>query len=243
MNSCKLISLRSLGFLSAASISSAQIMVDFDGIDQDSAPTAPWDWTIDVATLGITVVGGGTPDVVGDFTNSGSTGTFTLSLLGRGDTDNFYNFVDYNSADAGGIRRIVANNDGAGVNGSTNNAINSGQAILFEFDTGSLNSNGNTFVLTGIDIDGDSSGVLYSYGTGTTGTQVATYVDGILSTPVVINDGDRFAIGRLASSGSGGFRVDSFSLNLVPEPSSYAAIGGLCALVFALSRRRRAENR
>lgn len=83
------------------------------------------------------------------------------------------------------------------------------------------------------------SGSLTSLGaSGTTvGSVIASYSDVSVTNALVYADSSVF--GGFRSRGTEGPKLDNFSISVVPEPSTYAAMLGLAAVALALLRRRR----
>jgi len=80
---------------------------------------------------------------------------------------------------------------------------------------------------TGVDAPGTPSTLTFQFGGADTAANI-TFIDGLGSLVTITNGG-----------GFGGNGV-SFTLSAVPEPSTFAALAGLCALGAVMVRRRRA---
>ncbi|MDX2111367.1 MAG: PEP-CTERM sorting domain-containing protein [Verrucomicrobiota bacterium] len=111
----------------------------------------------------------------------------------------------------------------------TNFTLTTGQWYRHEL-TISRSGNADQFLL---------SGSLTSLGVdGTTvGSVVTSYTDYLVTNAPVYADSTLIAGFR--SRGTEGPKLDNFSISVVPEPSTYAAILGLIAMAFAFLRRRR----
>ncbi len=140
------------------------------------------------------------------------------------------------------------NNGGWGVDGSGDSDSlvdldSGGEAFLLEFTISSLPPQRQLdFRLTGLGMDSVGTGDIFNYAvfdsTGNTisasaSNQAASSFVGDLN--LTIGNGDTIVFGH----GGGSFRFASFSINMVPEPSTAALLGlGLSAFGWGIRRRR-----
>ena len=141
---------------------------------------------------------------------------------------------------------IDGGNSGFGVaHGTDPKRLDSaGGAFVIEFDLGGLTvgTHSSDFVLQGLTLSKWDDGVdAYDYMVlnTTTDTVTASATGGgdvsLVDLGISIGDGDVLVV----AFNSGDFQFDQFTVDVVPEPSAYALIGGLLALGSVMLRRRR----
>ena len=179
------------------------------------------------------------------FGTLGFDSTFSRQWFGYGVTAASSNHWYPNSGDQGLYLSILYNNasqDGTYGNASAHRGnlvavSNTGaQTTLASWDWVSNPTNGFSFTLTT---------TATTYALSFTGAAVASYALGAASGTLTglgtLSSNFNVDIhGQTASGGANGFTVDSLNVSAVPEPSTYALIGGLAALGLVIARRRRA---
>ncbi|MEM0964927.1 MAG: PEP-CTERM sorting domain-containing protein [Verrucomicrobiota bacterium] len=137
---------------------------------------------------------------------------------------------DFASGTDSGGNSLRTNSSGLGIAGGSNgNNAGAGDALLLTFNFTDLTA-GAQVVVTGY-----SSGInglqLWEDGASSASASGST----VAGQSIVIEDGDTIAL--YVASGAG--RIGSYTLDIIPEPSSFGMIAGIGAAVLVLTRRKK----
>lgn len=128
------------------------------------------------------------------------------------------------------------NSSASTVEGDDTDEFDENEGFTFSFDTTVLLQN-----VTVSSFGGSSAGAISFDGGSTIASITATGMTSLSDTQVL-----QGTVLRFTSTGSGStdqFSLDSLTVSAVPEPSTYATLGGLAILGFAATQRRRRNQR
>lgn len=187
---------------------------------------------------------GGTPTLTDSNSNvsnltgslSGVTGSFTFTVAAYGTVADPFDSTDF----TGGAATLAAPNGLTVSSDNRNGSVRSGQGLVFSFDLSGL-TGATKIALTDATYGRNDNEWRIAFRNEGTGTPSIVYSGtGSLTSTTIDSSSDLIGVYNTNSRNNNQFR--SMTIDVVPEPSSYALLAGLAALGTIMLRRRGRTN-